>query len=96
MNVLIGIFILIMAGIVAGTITEIFKVKARRSGASLAELDDLKRLVREQAADLADAEARLGAQAEALDDVQERLNFAERMLTQMRDRPAVGPGQPGG
>jgi hypothetical protein len=59
------------------------------------QLDELKQLVRDQAAALADTETRLGAQAEAMDEMQERLNFAERMLTQFPNRPAVGPGQPG-
>ena len=96
MNVLIGIFILIMSGIIAGTITEIFKASAKRAAISPAELEELKQLVRDQTAALADTEARLSAQSEMIDEMQERLNFTERMLTQFRDRPAIGPGPHGG
>jgi len=43
----------------------------------------------EQAAALEDAQARLASQATQLAELHERVDFAERLLTQARDRQAL-------
>jgi len=88
---LTGLFIVILAGIAAGTIAEIAKAIARR-GTSSSELTALKQQVERYAASLDDAHASLADQAAQLAELQERVDFAERLLAQGRDRSALGAG----
>ena len=89
-----GLFIIILAGIVAGTVTEIVKAIARR-GPGAAELADLKLQLEQYAAALEEAQTTLSDQAAQMAELQERVDFAERLLAQARDRTALGPGTPG-
>jgi len=89
---LTGLFIIILAGMAVGAITEIAKAIARR-GASASEIAELKAQLNQCAASLQDAQATLADQATQLGELQERLDFAERLLAQARDRSALGPGQ---
>ena len=86
-----GLFIIIMAGIVADALVKIIK---HRAGAPqmLAGLEDLRHQLEDQANRLTDAQAALASQEAQLQEVQERLDFAERVLTQVRDRPGLGAG----
>jgi uncharacterized protein YycO len=61
-------------------------------GGSRAELAQLKDRLDQHAAALEDAEASLASQSTQLAELQERLDFAERLLAQDRDRTALGPG----
>jgi predicted Zn-dependent peptidase len=88
---LTGVFIIILAGIAAGTIAEIAKAIARR-GSSAAELTALKQQLEQHAASLEDAQSTLASQAAQLAELQERVDFAERLLAQGRDRSALGAG----
>jgi hypothetical protein len=47
----------------------------------------------QQAAALEDAQTALDNQSAHLAELQERLDFAERLLVQARDRPALGAGE---
>jgi hypothetical protein len=81
MNVIIALFILAVTGIVADTIVKVAKA---RSGAGAAkalrgELDELGQ-------QLADAQATIAAQAESIQELHERLDFTERILTQAREK----------
>lgn len=64
-------------------------------GGSRSELGQMKEQLELQAAALEDAENTLANQATQLAELQERLDFTERLLTQGRDRNALGPGSPG-
>lgn len=65
-------------------------VSGRRvSGPELAQLRDE---LDQQAAALEDAQQALASQNTQLAEIQERLDFAERMLAQTRDRPVLKPG----
>ena len=86
-----SLLIVILAGIAAGTIAEIAKAIARR-GTSSSELTALKQQVERYAASLDDAHASLADQAAQLAELQERVDFAERLLAQGRDRSALGAG----
>ena len=88
---LTGLFIVILAGIAAGTIAEIAKAMARR-GSSSAELTALKQQLEHTAASLEDAQATLASQNAQLAELQERMDFTERLLAQGRDRSALGAG----
>jgi hypothetical protein len=62
-------------------------------GASRSEMGQLKEQLERHAAALEDAESALANQATQLAELHERVDFAERLLAQSRDRPALGPGE---
>jgi hypothetical protein len=66
MSFLTGVFIIILAGMGIGAISEIAKAIARRGGSATEQLAEL----------------------------QERVDFAERLLAQARDRASLGAGKP--
>jgi outer membrane lipoprotein-sorting protein len=57
------------------------------------ELAQIKEQLEQHAAALEDAETTLAHQASQLAELQERLDFTERLLAQGRDRNALGPGE---
>jgi hypothetical protein len=94
MNVLLALFILAVIGIVGDTIVKVVKLRAG-GGAGKAlrgELDDLNHQVQEQASALTEAQATIVAQAEAIQELHERVDFAERILTQVREKGMIGRG----
>ena len=62
-------------------------------GASRSEMAQLREQLEQHAAALGDAETSLAGQSSQLAELQERLDFAERLLVQGRDRSALGPGE---
>lgn len=92
MSFLTGVFIIILAGMGMGAITELFKALGRR-GASASALAELKAQLEQYAAELRDAQTTLADQAAQVAELQERLDFAERLLTQARDRGALEAGR---
>lgn len=62
-------------------------------GASRSELAQMRERLEQHAAVLDDAQTTLAGQATQLAELQERLDFAERLLAQARDRSALGPGE---
>ena len=60
------------------------------------ELAQIKEQLEQHAAALEDAETTLAHQSTQLAELQERLDFTERLLVQGRDRTALGPGEPHG
>jgi chromosome segregation ATPase len=86
-----GIFLIIMAGILADTIVKVFKHRAG-SPQLRAELAELRRQLDDQANRLTDAQATLASQDAQLQEMHERLDFAERIMTRGRDRPGLGAG----
>ena len=49
--------------------------------------------MKDQAAVLEDVQHTLASQSSQLDELQERLDFTERVLAQSRDRSALRPGE---
>jgi hypothetical protein len=86
---LTAIFILILVGIVSDTIVK--TAKARAKSKLQPELDQLKLQAQEQATLLTDMQAALGEQADQIEELHERLEFTERVLLQVRNRPEL-PG----
>ena len=94
MNILIALFVLAVIGIVGDTIVKVAKARSG-GGASKAlrgELDDLGQQLQDQAAVLADAQATILAQADSIQELHERLDFTERILTQAREKGLLGRG----
>jgi hypothetical protein len=85
--VIIALFVLAVTGIIADTIVKVAKARSG-GGASKAlrgELDDMGQQLQDQAAALADAQATISAQAETIQELHERVDFTERILTQARE-----------
>lgn len=61
-----------------------------RQGPAGSDLGVVRQLVEEQASALEDAQRVLASQSTQLAELHERVDFAERLLTQIRDRPALG------
>jgi hypothetical protein len=93
MSVILALFILAVTGIVADTIVKV--AKARSGGGAKAlrgELDEFHQLIQDQSAALADAQAIIAAQADSIQELHERVDFAERILTQVREKGVIGRG----
>jgi Skp family chaperone for outer membrane proteins len=80
-----------VVAIAASAAVKIARAIAGR-GASSSEIAYVKQQLEQHAAELQDAQTTLADQSAQLADLQERLDFAERLLAQARDRPALGPG----
>jgi ubiquinone biosynthesis protein UbiJ len=84
---LIPIVLFNICGLVAIAFSPIGRAIARRIGGGKAEESE----VAELRADVADLRAELDARLGHVDELQERLDFAERALTQIKSREAL-PG----
>ena len=62
-------------------------------GASRSDLAQIRERLEQYAAALEDAQTDLAHQSTQLTELQERLDFAERLLAQGRDRSGLGPGE---
>jgi septal ring factor EnvC (AmiA/AmiB activator) len=80
-----GTTVVMAVGAIAGAI--------RGRGSSRSEVAQLSDQVKEQAAVLEEVQHNLASQSSQLDELQERLDFTERMLAQSRDRTALRPGE---
>lgn len=61
--------------------------------ASRSEIAELREQLDQHAAALGEIESTLVSQSPQLAELQERLDFAERLLVQGRERTALGPGE---
>jgi hypothetical protein len=73
---------------VARTIAAAISGRVARS-----ELGQVKEQLEQHSAALEEAESSLAHQSTQLAELQERLDFAERLLAQGRARPSLGPGE---
>jgi uncharacterized protein YycO len=76
-----GTTLVMVAGAIAGAI--------RGRGSSRSELSQLSNQLKDHAAALEDVQNSLASQSSQLADLHERLDFAERLLAQGRDRAAL-------
>jgi uncharacterized protein YycO len=79
--VIAGTTLVLVAGAIAGAI--------RGRGSSRSELSRLSDQLKDHAAALEDVQNSLASQSSQLAELHERLDFAERLLTQGRDRSAL-------
>ena len=89
---MVALVMVAIAGMIAITITQVVKAIAGR-GASPSELAHIKQQLEQHVAALEEAQATLADQSQQIAELQERADFAERLLAQGRDRAAMGPGQ---
>jgi len=78
---MVGTTLVLVAGAIAGAI--------RGRGSSRSELSQLSDQLRDHAAALEEVQNSLASQSSQLADLHERLDFAERLLAQGRDRTAL-------
>jgi len=89
------VFILALT-IAAATIVLVAKTIAGAvggRGASRTDVAQIKQQLEQHAAALEDAQTTLTNQSTQVAELQERLDFAERLLAQGRDRSALGAGE---
>ncbi len=79
--VIAGATLVLVAGAISGAL--------RGRGSSRSEVAHLSDQLKDHAAALDDVQNSLASQSSQLAELQERLDFAERMLTQERDRAAL-------
>jgi len=78
-----GTTLVLVAGAIAGAI--------RGRGSSRSELSQLSDQLKDHAAALEDVQNSLAMQSSQMAELQERLDFAERLLAQGRDRTLLKP-----
>jgi uncharacterized protein YycO len=76
-----GTTLVLVAGAIAGAI--------RGRGSSRSDLSQLNDQLKDHAAALEDVQNRLASQSSQMAELQERLDFAERILAQGRDRAVL-------
>ena len=89
---------LFAALIACGTVLMIVKTIAAAvtaSSGSSTQLNELREQAEHTAALMEEAQALLSNQSAQIAELQERVDFAERLLTQSRDRGALGSGDLG-
>lgn len=88
------VFLMALA-MMAGTVVLVAKtiagaIRGRGPQVDLARLRDM---VEQNAAALEESQGVQDAQAAQIAELQERLDFTERLLAQRKDSPALGPGK---
>lgn len=94
MGVFEMIFGIVFVGIAADAITKIAGTKKQSKAMTRleADIEALRQQVQEQGQQLADADRDLDVYAAQLEEMQQRLDFAERLLAQQRNRQiSAGP-----
>lgn len=94
-----GPVFLVATAIVGATLLMIVKTIAAafaEAPAPPSEVAQLRERCDHYAAVLEETQATLAIQSTQLAELQERVDFAERLLTQSRNRAALGPGDVGG
>ena len=76
-----GTTLVLVAGAIAGAI--------RGRGSSKSELSQVSEQLKDQAAALEDVQQNLAIQSSQMAELQERVDFAERLLAQGRDRTVL-------
>jgi exonuclease VII small subunit len=90
--VISAIGVSVVVAIAATAAVKIARAIAGR-GASRSDLAQIRERLEQHAAVLEDAQTSLADQSTQLAELQERLDFAERLLAQARDPSALGPGE---
>lgn len=94
MGFLTALFVLCIVGVVGDTVVKVAKARGGAGAlkAMRGELDEVNQQLLDQSAALADAQAIIAAQAESIQELHERMDFAERIMTQARERGMLERG----
>ena len=92
MDVLTTLMIIGVATVAGETVIRVAKARAGGATRLQAHLDQLQQQFDDQASALAEVQSHFAGQEAQCRELQDRLDFAERVLTQVQDRSALGPG----
>lgn len=92
MDVLTTLMIIGVATVAGEAVIRVARARAGGATRLQAHLDQLQQRVDDQASTLAEVGSHVAGQEAQFRELQDRLDFAERLLTQAQDRSALGPG----
>ena len=92
MDVLTVLMIIGVATVAGETVIRVARTRAGGATRLQAHLDQLQQQCDDQASALAEVQSHSAGQEAQFRELQDRLDFAERLLTQAQDRSALGPG----
>lgn len=92
MDVLTTLMIIGVATVAGETVIRVAKARAGGATRLQSDLDQLRQQFDDQASALAEVESHVAGQETQFRELHERLDFAERLLTQAQDRSALNPG----
>jgi uncharacterized coiled-coil protein SlyX len=92
MDVLTTLMIVGVATVAGETVIRVARARAGGAAPLQAHLDQLEQRFDDQASTLAEVQSHLAGQDAQFRELQDRLDFTERLLTQAQDRAALGPG----
>ena len=93
MDALTALMIIGVATVAGETVIRVAKARAGGAPRLQAHLDQLQQQCEDQASALAEVQSHSADQEAQVRDIQSRLDFAERLLTQVQDRSALSPGE---
>ena len=92
MDVLTTLMIIGVATVAGETVIRVARARVGGATQLQAHLDQLQQQCDDQASALAQVQSHSAAQEAQVRELQDRVDFAERVLTQAQDRSALGPG----
>src|SRR6476619_591322 len=92
MDALTALMIIGVATVAGETVIRVARARAGGATRVQAHLDQLQQQCDDQASALAEVQSHSAGQEAQFRELQDRLDFAERLLTQAQDRSALGPG----
>ena len=92
MDVLTALMIIGVATVAGETVIRVAKARAGGAPRVQAHLDQLQQQLEDQASAVAEVQSQVAGQETQFRELQDRLDFAERLLTQAQDPSALGPG----
>jgi hypothetical protein len=92
MDVMTTLMIIGVATVAGEAAIRVAKARAGNPARLQAHLDQLQQQSDDQASALVEVRSHVEGQEAQVRELQDRLDFAERLLTQPQDRSALGPG----
>jgi chromosome segregation ATPase len=92
MDVLTTLMIIGVATVAGETVIRVARARAGGAPRLQAHLDQLQQQFDDQASAFEEVQSHVAGQEAQFRELQNRLDFAERLLTQAQDRSALGPG----
>lgn len=92
MDALTALTIIGVVTVVGETVIRVARARAGGAMRIQAHLDQLQQQVDDQASTLAEVQSHFAGQEAHVRELQDRVDFAERLLTQAQDRSALSPG----
>jgi uncharacterized membrane-anchored protein YhcB (DUF1043 family) len=92
MDVLTTLMIIGVANVAGETITRLARARAGSAAQVQPRLDQLQQQLDDQASTLSEVQSHLAGQEDHVRELQERPDFAERLLAQAQERAHLNPG----